>query len=332
MNKLLFLLSLIAVDCAWDKPSMLIAQTESLAKASPSATASAVADDKNKPQVLKTSPSGAFRVVQQGEEFWIFTSADENRRTKMHSAELVIPEEFRFSPDEKWLYVELHHGSCMSGADLYRKRDSKAGGPNEAGPFQPIEPSLEDAAWAEALKQRLFEKNFADEGLCAMVRFGGWSDDSGRLLLIIRGGEERRETVGRYLYYNTRTSQFELTPYLRKVNAASAKSHEINVLACAEPVDPLPDEATLKQRYAAVDNKLNQSYHKLIAEAENEGKETVAELRRSQREWLKARDAGLKVYQAAFSPAEKERRRLQFLIDVSQARAETDEDAAAPAR
>ena len=331
MNKLLLLLSLIAIECGWDNRSTLIAQTESEAKASPSATASAAAtEDENKPQVRKTSPNGTFRVVQNGEEFWIVTAVDENKRTKMHSAELVIPEEFRFSPDEKWLYVELHHGSCMSGADLYRRSDSKAAGPNDVGPFQPIKPSLEDGAWAEALKQRLFTKNFADEGLCAMVRFGGWSDDSGRLLLIIRGGEERRETVGRYLYYNTRTSGFELTPYLRKVNAASAKSHEMNVLACPEPVDPLPDEAMLKQLYAAVDKKLNENYKKLIAEAKKEDKETVAELRRSQQEWLKARDAGLKIYLAAFSPAEKERRRLQFLIDVSQAEAEADEDAAAP--
>jgi hypothetical protein len=235
MKKLLLLLSLIALNCGWDSPSMLIAQTESEAKASPSATASPAAEDENKPQVLQTSPSGMFRVVQNGEEFWIVTAADEKQRTKMHSAELVIPEEFRFSPDEKWLYVELHHGSCMSGADLYRRSDNKAAGPNDVGPFQPINPSLEDGAWAEALKQRLFTKNFADEGLCAMVRFGGWSDDSGRLLLIIRGGEERRETVGRYLYYNTRIGGFELKPYLRKVNAASAKSHEIDVLACAEP-------------------------------------------------------------------------------------------------
>jgi len=330
MNKLLLLLSLIAIECGWDNRSMLIAQTESEAKASPSAIASAATEDENKPQVRKTSPSGTFRVVQNGEEFWIVTAADENQRTKMHSAELVIPEEFRFSPDEKWLYVELHHGSCMSGADLYRRSDSKGAGPNDVGPFQPIKPSLEDGAWAEALKQRLFIKNFADEGACAMVRFGGWSDDSGRLLLFIRGGEEKRETVGRYLYYNTRTSGFELTPYLRKVNAASAKSHEMNVLACPEPVDPLPDEATLKQQYAAVDKKLNENYKKLIAEAKKEDKETVAELRRSQQEWLKARDAGLKIYLAAFSPAEKEHRRLQFLIDVSQAEAETDEDAAAP--
>jgi uncharacterized protein YecT (DUF1311 family) len=329
MNKLLLLLSLIAVDCGWDSPSIAIAQTQSGPKASPSATASAAGEEESKPQVLKTSPSGTFRVVQNGEEFWIVTAADEKQRTKMHSAELVIPEEFRFSPDEKSLYVELHHGSCMSGADLYRRTDSEAAGTNDVGPFQPIEPSLEDGAWAEALKQRLFTQNFADEGLCAMVRFGGWSDDSGRLLLIIRGGEERRETVGRYLYYNTRTSGFELTPYLRKVNAASAKSHEINVLACAEPIDQLPDEATLKQQYAAVDKKLNQNYQKTIDKAEKEGKETVAELRRSQREWLKARDAGLQIYLATFSPAEKERRRLQFLIDVSRAEAEADEDSAA---
>lgn len=330
MNKLLLLLALIALDCGWDDRSMLLAQTESEAKAAPSATATAAAEDENKPQVLKTSPSGAFRVIQNGEEFWIVTAADKSQRTKMHSAELVIPEEFRFSPDEKWLYVELHHGSCMSGADLYRRSDGKAAGPNDVGPFQPIEPSLESGAWAEALKQRLFTQNFADEGLCAMVRFGGWSDDSGRLLLIIRGGEERHETVGRYLYYNTRTSGFELTPYLRKVNAASAKSHEINVLACAEPINPLPDEATLKQQYAAVDKKLNQNYQRMIAKAEKEEKENVAELRRSQREWLKARDAGLQVYLAAFSPAEKERRRLQFLIDVS--RAEAEEDAPAVGR
>ena len=332
MNKLLLLLILIAIHCSWRSPSMLIAQTRSEAKASPSETALAATEDENKPQVRKTSPSGTFRVVQNGEEFWIVTAADENQRTKMHSAELVIPEEFRFSPDEKWLYVELHHGLCMSGADLYGRSDSKVAGPNDVVTFQPIKPSLEDGAWAEALKQRLFTKNFADEGACAMGWFGGCSDVSGRLLLIIRGGEERRETVGRYLYYNTRTSGFELTPYLRKVNAASAKSTEMNVLACPEPVDPLPDEATLKQRYTAVDKKLNENYKKLIAEAEKEDKETVAELRRSQQEWLKARDAGLKIYLAAFSPAEKERRRLQFLIDVSQAEAEAEEDAAAPAQ
>lgn len=326
MNRVLLLVSLFAIDCSWHSMSPLAAQTAPDAKTSPSPTGSTAAGDENKPQVLKTSPRGMFRIVEDGEDFWIVTAADEKQRTRMHSAELATPEEFRFSPDEKWLYVELHHGSCMSGADLYHRSDSEAAGPNDGGPFQIIDPALEYGAWTEALKQKLFKMNFADEGLCAMVRFGAWSDDSGRLLLIIRGGEERRETVGRYLYYNTRTGHFELTPYLRKVNAASAKSHEINVLACAEPVDPLPDVATLKKQYSDVDKQLNENYQKMIAK---EDKDTVANLRQSQREWLKARDTGLQIYLAAFPAAEKEQRRLQFLIDVSRAEAESDEEAAA---
>jgi uncharacterized protein YecT (DUF1311 family) len=91
----------------------------------------------------------------------------------------------------------------------------------------------------------------------------------------------------------------------------------------------LPDEATLKQQYARVDKKLNENYQKMVAKAEKEETESVAGLRQSQRDWLKARDAGLQIYLAAFSPAEKERRRLQFLIDVSRAEAEADEEAAA---
>lgn len=314
--KKLPLLACAVLGC-WTSASVLVAQTES--NASPNEATSpdrnAPANEDNKPQVLKTSPSGAFRVVQTGEEFWIVSGANENQRTRMHSEELVIPEEFCFSPDENWLYVELHHGSCMAGADLYRRSDK--------GRFDRIEPPLEDRAWAEALKQHLYSRNFAEEGLCAMVRFGGWSDDSARLLLIIRGGEERRETVARYLYYNTRTEGLELTPYLKKVNAATAKLHDADILACAEPVDALPEEATLKQRLADADKKLNENYQKMISKAEKEEKQSVAELRRSQREWLKARDAGLQLYLAAVPPAEKERRRLQFLADVTQAQIAT---------
>jgi uncharacterized protein YecT (DUF1311 family) len=326
MYKLLVLISLIAVDCGWNASSALVAQSETDAQTSPPPTASVAAEDANEPEGLKTSHTGTFRIVENGEDFWIVTAADEKQRTKMHSAELATPEEFRFSPDEKWLYVELHHGSCMSGADLYRRTDNKTGEPNESGPFQRVEPALEHGAWAEAMKQGLFTTNFADEGLCAMVRFGGWSDDSGRLLLVVRGGEERSETIGRYLYYNTRSGRFEMTAYLRKVNAASAKSHEINVLACAEPVDPLPDLASLKKQCSEADKKLNDTYQKMIAKAD---KETVPDLKRWQRQWLKARDTGLQIYLATFPPAEKEQRRLQFLIDVSRAESEANEEAAA---
>lgn len=304
MSKLLVII-LVALGCA--SPSVTRAQTPS-----PSPP-----EDDNKPQILKTSPSGAVRVVENGEDYWIVSGADEKARSKMYSAELAGPEEFRFSPDEKWLYVELHRGSCMSGADLYRRDNS--------GLFQRVQPPLGAGAWTDAVKQHLYKENFEEEGSCAMVRFGSWSDDSGRLLLIIRGGEERRETVARYLYYNTRTGKFELTAYLRKVNAASGKSHEFDLLACAEPVDPLPDEPALKKHYAAVDKKLNEDYRRTLATAE---KDAVSNVKQSQREWLKSRNGGLQIYLATTPPAEKERRRLQFLTDVSRDAIEDAEDEA----
>jgi len=64
MNKLLLVLIPIAV-CARVSPSMLIAQTQSEGKTSPSATASVAVEDGNKPQVLKTSPSGVFRIIPE---------------------------------------------------------------------------------------------------------------------------------------------------------------------------------------------------------------------------------------------------------------------------
>jgi len=125
MNKLLLVLSLFAVDCGWDNPSMLIAETQSEVNVSPSATASGTAEDENKSHVLKTSPSGTFRVLQNGEEFWILTAADKNQRTKMHSADLVTPEEFRFSPNKKWLNVELEQGWVLPAPNLNQKAMAK---------------------------------------------------------------------------------------------------------------------------------------------------------------------------------------------------------------
>ena len=42
--------------------------------------------------------------------------------------------------------------------------------------------------------------------------------------------------------------------------------------------------------------------------------------RRSQREWIKARDAGLKIYLGSSPKAEQESRKLQFLADVTATR------------
>ena len=86
------------------------------------------------------------------------------RRTKINGQRCIrrnwsSRRSFAFRRTKTGLYVELHHGSCMSGADLYRRSDSKAAGPNDVGPFQPIEPSLDDGAWAGSAQTTVvFEK------------------------------------------------------------------------------------------------------------------------------------------------------------------------------
>src|SRR5947208_2932281 len=88
-------------------------------------------------------------------------------------------------------------------------------------------------AWQSAVKLGAPKTNFLDEGMCAMIEFGCWSIDSTRLLIQLRGGEDKREMQERYLYFNTRKQRFELSDYLRKLNKSKSES-----LVCAEPVDP----------------------------------------------------------------------------------------------
>jgi len=57
-------------------------------------------------------------------------------------------------------------------------------------------------------------------------------------------------------------------------------------------------------------------------------KDRVPVVREAQRNWIKHRDEGAKFYVALFPPAEKERRRLQFLCDVTAARIDTQPDEA----
>ena len=92
----------------------LLSQSTALPQPAPDASASPAVPgeatappnkENDEPQVLKTSPTGAFRIVEDGEEYWIESTATASDRTKMHSAELASPEEFCFSPDEHWLYV-----------------------------------------------------------------------------------------------------------------------------------------------------------------------------------------------------------------------------------
>lgn len=272
-----------------------------------------------KSQILYTTPSGAFRVVQvdvtptgedeSGSEFWIISTRDENRRTKLYSTEIVFPTGFYSGPSDRWVFVESHEGSCLERGDVYRRKDNDM--------FEAVA-SFSDHAWKNAVKLGAFKTNYSAEGLCAMIQFGCWSLDGSRLLIAMLGGEDRRSTEERDLYFNTRTQQFELSNYLRKLNKAKSSP-----LPCAEPVDALPPENELKKRFEQLDRQLNERYADVIAKAE---KDRVTNIREAQRNWIKHRDEGEKFYVSSFPAAEKEQRRLQFLCDVTYARIQTPID------
>src|SRR5206468_2600439 len=120
--------------------------------------------------------------------------------------------------------------------------------------------SFNEAAWKNAVKLGAFKRDFSAEGFCAMTEFVSWSIDSARLLIELLGGEDKREMQQRYLYFNTRKQQFELSDYLRKLNKRKSEK-----LVCAEPVDPLPDEAELKMKFDALDQQLNKRYAEVLA-------------------------------------------------------------------
>jgi uncharacterized protein YecT (DUF1311 family) len=139
----------------------------------------------------------------------------------------------------------------------------------------------------------------------AQTFFTGWSLDSSRLLLELIGGVFKDYVL---IYFNTHTRKFETTDYLGEVRTYSG------VKACAEPSDPLPSEADLKARFNKLDRDLKNVYKERAAKT---GEGYLSELRDGEREWLKRRDAGVEVYLAKTPPAERERRRLQFLGDLT---------------
>ena len=172
-------------------------------------------------------------------------------------------------------------------------------------------------AQAETQMLGACKRDFSAEGLYAMMFFIGWSHDSSRLLIRLKGGEEKKDMANErdgFVYFNTRSGKFEVTDYLRKLNHTKSE-----VLRWAEPTDPLPDETDLKARLERLDSQLNKTFGEVIAKTR---KENVSGVRDEERDWIKQRDQGVTLYVSLFPQGERERRRLQFLGDVTAARIE----------
>ena len=73
-------------------------------------------------------------------------------------------------------------------------------------------------------------------------------------------------------------------------------------------------------KYDSLDRQLNEKYTQILAQAD---KDRIPVVREAQRDWIKHREEGAKLYMSIFPAAEKEQRRLQFSSDVTAARIDT---------
>ena len=265
-------------------------------------------------EVLYTSPSGGLRIERNGEKVWVISTKNPDQRAELPPLEGISPfdDEFHASPNEEWIFGTRKMAHGFSNGDLFHHVDPQH---VEIAPTQEDQ-SFNDRVWPYCVKQSALKANYsaeedgADTGLTDFV---AWSFDSSRLLVQLRGGDRHKTLHSCYVYFNTRTNRFEMTDYLRKLNKSKTA-----VAACAEPTDPLPGEAELKVRLDALDQQLNKMYGEVLAHA-GEG---VPLVREGQHKWIKHRDEGARLYVSLFPQAERERRRLQFLGDVTAARIE----------
>jgi len=286
--------------------------SESPSQASPSATAQA----EEKTEVLYTSPGGAIRIERNAEKVWVISAKDPAQRAELPPLEGVssFDDEFHASPNDEWIFGTRKMAHGFSNGDLFHRIDPQH---IKIAPTEEDQ-SFNDRVWPFCVKQGALKANYsAEEGDAdiGQTSFTAWSFDSGRLLVQLSGGNRHRALHTCHVYFNTRTGKFELTDYLRKLNKTKAK-----VLACAEPIDPLPSEAELKTRFDSLDRQLNEKYTQVLAQAD---KDRIPVVREAQRDWIKHRDEGAKLYMSSVPAAAKELRRLQFLADVTGARIDT---------
>jgi uncharacterized protein YecT (DUF1311 family) len=268
-------------------------------------------------EVLGTSPSGAIRIESRfpdqaaddaTADIRVVSTKDPAQRAKLpkQSPDSPTDDEFHFSPNEEWLFGTRHVGSGLRYGNIYHlMKPLRVEVVGKPGAFNEL-------VWEQGVKLGALKRDYSAGGVYAMTAFGNWSIDSSRLLIRLCGGQEKRSMVCGFLYFNTRTNKFEATDYSRKLSKLKR-----GPLACAEPVGSLPPEAELKLRFDTLDRELNEKYAEILAKAD---KDRIPLLREAQRDWLKERDAGEKLYLQLFPAADKASRRFQFLGDVTAAR------------
>ena len=286
-----------------------------------------------------TSPRGTFRIEREGKRnagegelattFWITLATNPSQRVQLNITPVSDPDAWHFfiSPDEQWICATVHEHSQLQSLMLYRRENGLQ--------FKLV--ATEDEEGGDGHHLWDFDKNDrfgpkadleANETGRVYNYFVAWSSDSARLLVERRSQLEAKkdgEHAWRrhYFYFNLRRAKLEHTQYLRALNRAvrnyDAARKEYVVPAFAEPLDALPLEKELRDRYEAAEGRLNKAYPAFLERAEDEKEKQ--DRRDYQRLWLKARESGAETFAAMGSKAERSREKLLYLADATENRA-----------
>lgn len=288
-------------------------------------------------ETVTTSPRGTFRIEHEAKRdagkgewattFWISLTADPSQRVQLDEP-VSDPNAWHFfiSPDEHWICATVHEHSQLQSLMLYRCKSGLQ--------FKLVateDEETEGADWNFDKNDRFGPKDDleADETGRVYNHFVAWSSDSARLLVEKRVQlrlEKDGEYVWRrhYFYFNLHRGKLEHTPYLltlnRAVRANDAARKEYVVPSFAEPVDALPSEKELHERYEAAERRLTKTYPAFLERAEDENEKQ--DRRRYQQLWLKARESDAETFAGMGSESERPRRKLLYLADATENRAD----------
>ena len=286
------------------------------------------------------SPRGTFRIQQERTleqavagvgkiTAWIISAREPAERLQLDVPyDDASSRTFFISPDEQWVCATVHEHSQLQSLRLHQRKTGL-----QFDRVATMDEEEEGDRWH-------FDKDdrFAPEGRGQEAyetgrvynHFVAWSSDSARLLVERRSQLEAKkdgENLWRrhYFYFNLRRGKLEHTQYLSTLNRAfrhydSEQKKDVAVPSSfAEPLDALPPEKELRDRYDAAERRLKKVYPAYLTQADDEiqNPNEKRDRLRYQQLWLKARESGAESFAAMGSKAERPRRKLLYLADTT---------------
>lgn len=270
----------------------------------------AAAEDHGARVKLVTAPDGEYTVAWASSDhlLWLLSAKDsvEIGHIKLsYISDVDEGSEFTplpfISPDSNWIFVPSRHADFAPTIQLPAFLLHRV--PSKKPSFEfVLALEFDRRAWeflVNELKLDIGEVN-ADAHRLYSVQFVDWSGDSSRLLIsvgsaVVSSKDDWLQSYpapSYFCYFNTRSSNFELTERLRNADniprARSGESVKLTaVVASAESAGKEGPEASYEEGFKNADNRLNEVYGRLIAKLDPPQQQA---LREEERVWIASRD------------------------------------------